>query len=214
MSRLCAKPICSDLAVRWFDILAVDRRVVERSRATGSAIPLCVTHAERFSVPEGWTIGSDGEAEESRAVPQAPTPEVSRDKSDRLVSALVDSTDEKPRRRKHDRDAPWFLSGSTDHASIGSSAPLLPAATEADIAEEHVPSAGSLLHRAFHGPDRDCDLARAKDADRESAAVDSDSEVADVGDLATRRAKQNESEGYDIELPFPPFESAQHVAVS
>lgn len=243
MSRLCAKPTCSDPAVRWFDILAAERRVVERTQTTPSAIPLCDLHAAKFSAPAGWTIDSDLRTDWNHGADQndsadqtnisqppsvaaAPVPESGRDSGSRLASALKEAVEDRPRRRKHDRDAPWFLAGSAADPSASEApaavpAPLLPAGADVEdtTSNEMVPSAGSLLHRAFHGPDRDTDVARAKSADRDSTSagsdvVESSSPVANIGDLTTRRAKQTESEGYDIELPFPPFEPARHVAVS
>ncbi len=216
MSRLCAKPTCSDPAVRWFDILAAERRVVERSEPTPSTIPLCDPHAARFSAPIGWTVDTEQHIEVSPSAPQAPVPESGIDTPSRLSTALTASELDRPRRRKHDRDAPWFLAGSSDVADPAPVAPLLPTADD-DDSDESIPTAGSLLHRAFHGPDRDADIARAKTADRDSAVSavgEDDVQVAEVGDLTTRRAKQTEPGGYDIELPFPPFEPARHVAVS
>ena len=217
MSRLCAKPTCSDPAVRWFDILAAERRVVERSEQTPSSIPLCDSHAGRFSAPVGWTIESDSgiDTDLGSSIPPAPVPEPAGDMPSRLATALS-ADPERPRRRKHDRDAPWFLAGAPNGESSAPVAPLLPTTDDLDVADV-VPTAGSLLHRAFHGPDRDSDNARAKTAERDSVSArsgDDDIQVADVGDLTKRRAKQAASDGYDIELPFPPFEPARHVAVS
>jgi|GEM_PF-876905 len=232
MSRLCAKPICSNPAVRWFDILVAQRRVVECDEVAPSAIPLCGAHADRFSAPAGWTIDSSPSTSQSPSanrppvVAQAPIPESGREAGSRLASALKESTEDRPRRRKHDRDAPWFLAGSPSgpaplDGAAAFVAPLLPASADVDDANSNqvVPSAGSLLHRAFHGPDRDNDVARIKNADRDLVVADSDdidsiTQVADIGDLTNRREKQTESEGYDIELPFPPFEPARRVAVS
>ena len=215
MSRLCAKPTCSDPAVRWFDILAAERRVVERSGPTPSTIPLCDPHAARFSAPVGWTIDTDIHSAPSPSTLPAPIPESGADSPSRVTTALTGSGSDSSRRRKHDRDAPWFLAGSSSSESPASVAPLLPAD---DVhTDDAIPTAGSLLHRAFHGPDRDADIARAKSADRDSAVSavgEDDVQVAEVGDLTTRRAKQTEPDGYDIELPFPPFEPARHVAVS
>lgn len=206
MSRLCVKPTCSDLAVRWFDIVPAQCRVIERAEASASSLSLCVHHAARFSAPDGWVV--DGLVPESPVV-ESPVSE----------APVPDSSPSPSRRRKHDRDAPWFLAGSAPSATAFSVAPIQPVAPllpaldddSEDAARVHAPSAGSLLHRAFHGPDREIDVARAKTAERDSSPTD----VADVEDLSTRRAERNEPDaGCDIELPFPPFEPTRHIAVS
>ncbi len=218
MSRLCAKPTCSGVAVRWFDVDGAGRRVLEQHRPTTSTIALCEPHADRFSAPTGWTW-----------VPLAPTPDVGP--MEQLLSAptpagetLINELSEKrvPQRR-HPRETPWFLVGAPTAPTTPDSAlssrddsPSRPASNE-----PMDPSAGSLLHRAFHGPDRELDSARALEAERDSTAASEDTSdrpdsapVASVRDIASRRSSNPNVTSYDVELPFPPMNTGSHVAVS
>jgi hypothetical protein len=222
MSRFCAKPTCSDVAQRWFDIAAAEREVVERAEPTASSVALCEAHAARFSTPNGWRFTASAPVETEMAVdapagvqrpsdPQAPST---------FEAALVrDHAPRRARSRQHDRDTPWFLTLSD--------APALdvPAGTETVGSEEaevtSAPDAGSLLHRAFHGPDREIDIARARAAERdrtsqlETPGADDGRDIAELGDLTVRRAERSTAKGgYDIELPFPPLNSAPRTAVS
>ena len=195
MSQLCAKPTCSEAATRWFDIFASQRLVIERGEHTPSSISLCSQHGDRFSVPLGWRVEQELREPES------------------------------PRQRQHDRNAPWFLAGSRNAERSDLVAPLLSESVDGDEELIDEPSAGSLLHRAFHGPDRSDDVARAKRAERDTAApragteapaaevTNTDESLPLVDDLTTRRAQQEEANGYDVELPFPPSEPARHLAV-
>lgn len=192
MSRLCAKPTCSAVAVQWFDVAAAEQRVISRSRATPSTIALCESHAARFSAPRGWTIEAEdsGDAAVEASEPGTNEPRAvavdaltAGESPSRLEAALVRDRTPRRRARKHDRDRPWFLALSdTSGATSVEPAP--------DVQDE--PSVGSLLHRAFHGPDRDVDAERAGAAERDTAS-------------APRM---------DIELPFPPFDTEHHAAVS
>ena len=250
MSRLCAKPTCSGAAVRWLNLNAAEQQVIEQAQPTESTIALCASHAQRFSMPNGWEwVGV--------VVPEAPL----LTEEPELTNEIAESAKPDPApRRRHGRDAPWFLANSdasprrsasspaasTDqvavHAVAGDATDTPEVADDAKISEGDiaVPSTGSLLHRAFHGPDADADVARAKrdahlnsgtgssasatSAQREqrtaSESTDSsggsdDDEVAPVRDIASRRAASaTPSTSYDVELPFPPADPGPHVAVS
>ncbi len=241
MSRLCAKPTCSDGAERWFDVSAAQCQVVERPGPTPSSIALCGAHAARFSAPSGWErielapdvaqpVSETGagtpretvaEPPESVQVTEAEDTDIDDAELDDEVAETAAIPNPSPR-RQHTRDAPWFLANADD------------ASDDADIGSSHsaadsgagVPSTGSLLHRAFHGPDREVDNARALEAERESSGrresrtkstavdPDDDGDVATVGDLASRRNARTPAASYDVELPFPPLDAEPHVAVS
>ncbi len=231
MSRLCAKPTCSDVAERWFDVNAAHCQVVERREATASSIALCGSHAARFSAPDGWEwVGLDPNEQIApvEAVDAAPsTDEVELHEEAPGVAASNDAAQDQSEpapRRMHTRDAPWFLANANDDAPVEQSASHDSA--NYDDAPD-VPSAGSLLHRAFHGPDREVDSARAREADRDqsgrreprtqrtaTADGDDDGDVATVRDLASRRNARPPATSYDVELPFPPLDAEPHVAVS
>ena len=154
MSRFCAKPTCSDLAQRWFDIAAAEREVIERAEPTASSIALCDAHAARFSTPSGWTFTASAPVEIEMVEPQAPS---------QLETALVrDHAPRRARSRQHDRDTPWFLALS-DAPAIDAPADTETVGSEEAEGDETsaAPGAGPLLHRAFHGPDREIDTARA-----------------------------------------------------
>jgi hypothetical protein len=194
MSRLCAKPSCTATVDRWFDFAPADCRVAERGSPTSSTVGLCPAHADRFTVPEGWTL--DGLE---------------------VVSDVIEPVaDAAPRNRSHDRETPWFLTFSDTPIP---DLPDRPALRRDDPADDPVgaPTAGSLLHRAFHGPDREIDARRADEAERDSEPVPRTvaPQLSGADELTPRRAKREQTTDYDtIELPFPPRESAQHSAVS
>ena len=173
MSNVCAKPTCTDSVEVWLDFMPGEQRVIERAVRGDASVGLCATHAERFTVPTGWTF-------------------------ERTTEQWA-----------HTPDRPWFLA-LTDTPSEAVAEEHLrgarPAAhrdvqqtTQDDpVGATSEPTAGSLLHRAFHGPDRKLDAARA--------ALD---------ELEQRRAARIEDDGGGtIELPFPPFEPEHRVAVS
>lgn len=231
MSRLCAKPTCSDVAERWFDVSAAECQVVERPGPTPSTIALCGAHGARFSAPSGWerielaaevtpTVSESDSDTPGRTAAESREPAQSTE-----TDGEVDDTahpDPSPRRR-HTRDAPWFLANSNANETPDAGAQS--SSVDPDLDSE-VPSTGSLLHRAFHGPDREVDTARALEAERESTGrreprtkstaedADDDGDVATVGDLASRRNARTPAASYDIELPFPPLDAEPHVAVS
>jgi hypothetical protein len=177
MSNVCAKPGCSNFVYLWLDFAPNDQRVLERSSRGDSSVGLCETHAGRFSVPKGWTFerleGSSGPVESSVANPD-PT---------QLTH------------REHSRERPWFLAATERELGDDGIEANVPDAPGGRVSAE--PAAGSLLHRAFHGPDRQMDADRA--------ALD---------ELESRRAIRTHNADGTIELPFPPNEPEQHVAVS
>jgi len=206
MSRLCAKPTCADDAVRWLDVIAAEQHVVERSAPTPSTLALCESHAERFSVPDGWVwVGLQPAADPP--LPQAQeSPEIPETADSEEPDGHVEV------RRQHSRDAPWFLSNSSSEDETPDSPPGAPT--------------GSLLHRAFNGPDRAADAARSRQVDREETGRreprtsretlegGDDDDVATVRDIGSRRQSRTSVTSYDVELPFPPLDAEPHVAVS
>jgi len=212
MARLCAKPTCASSAVRWFEVDAANRRVFEQARATASTISLCETHAARFSVPDGWTLlAEDSAAQTTAAVPAGVT----------LIEKFT--APEAAVARRHSREAPWFLAGSSTRETSEAIPDVMPTtdAVPTDTSPVAEPTVGSLLHRAFHGPDRDVDAVRDHDADRDTStsgeptaeAGKEPEPVASVRDISRRR-RGTQTSIYDVELPFPPAESSPHVAVS
>ncbi|MFT7475423.1 MAG: hypothetical protein ACI81L_002362 [Verrucomicrobiales bacterium] len=187
MSRLCAKPSCVAPVERWFDFAAADCHVVERGSPTPSTVGLCATHADRFTLPQGWTLD--------------------------IREPASSGAESVPRNRSHDRETPWFLTLSdTPAPDVGIDGPAL--RNDDPVFE---PSAGSLLHRAFHGPDRETDVRRAHEAERDREPVSSLDAAApkSADELTPRRVARKRTTDCDtIELPFPPRESAQHSAVS
>jgi len=219
MSRLCAKPTCSHDAVRWFDIIAVDQHVVERTGATPSTIALCEQHGERFSVPNGWTwVGLDSalELDAPKATHVAAEPELAEE---------VEAPEE-PEVGPDTPRAPWFVASDSSQSESDEDAPSVgPEDDKGGSSAGGVRTTGSLLHRAFHGPDREADAARARHVEQDEGSrreprtsreiVDGDDDdVATVRDLASRRASRGSVTSYDVELPFPPVDAEPHVAVS
>lgn len=197
MSHVCAKPACTETVQVWLDFVPSSRHVVETATRSDVSVGLCKSHADRFTVPSGWSLEL---LSRSSAVPA----ELIEDPTDEFVDAVAEPT---LANRTHTRERPWFLAlsdvvidesvhtGATDIESTRT-----PADTTDGLAE---PSAGSLLHRAFHGPDTDSDRSRA---DRDQ-----------VDELEPRRAARTPREQQDngmAELPFPPFEPEHRVAVS
>lgn len=191
MSNACAKPTCTDSVHVWLDFAPGEQRVIERSVRGDASVGFCATHAARFTVPTGWTFERTAEQQATNRVERTtPTP-----------AAEVASPQGGLPKRAYTRDRPWFLA-STDTASDsvdGEPFSDVQQATTDDPA--HVvgePTIGSLLHRAFHGPDRKVDANRA--------ALD---------ELEQRRASRiDDDESGTIELPFPPFEPEHRIAVS
>ena len=200
MSRLCAKPSCAAAVDRWFDFAPAECRVAERSSPTSSTVGLCSTHADRFTVPEGWTLDS--------LDPPSKVTEPIREPVAESIS----------RNRSHDRETPWFLTLSDTPVPDLPDASNIASDDQGNKAADTIvePTAGSLLHRAFHGPDREIDARRADEAERDPAPISRTATARrDADELKSRRAARKQSTDYDtIELPFPPRESAQHSAVS
>ena len=221
MSRSCAKPTCSDLAVSWFELSRETQQVTRSSVPAAHGIALCQTHADRFGVPGGWTLVTVDDPSEITTSPEAPIVEAE------VVSALVES-DRAERiepgsaeneaaengsvevHRIHDRDNPWFVPVSPSNDSSASESSV---GTEvsAEIETLAHPTSGSLLHRAFHGPEPSASDRAPKSAVPEPA----------VDELSPRRRARSssdepeeEAEGlyHTLELPFPPH--VRHVAVS
>lgn len=192
MSRSCAKPTCSAAAERWFDFMPNEQRVIERVQATDLAVALCGAHAGRLSVPAGWTLDLRAGDVSHDEVEPAATPDDG--------PSGDSSTEETTVHRSYSRDAPWFLALSDEPAAEGAEP------SEAAPVLDREPSAGSLLHRAFHGPDRESDIERARHDAAPHQALD---------ELTPRRVKRS-SNGYDsVQLPFPPVDEPEsHVAVS
>ena len=194
MSRQCAKPICSEPAVAWLEIARDDRRVVVRSVETPFALGLCEVHRDRFAVPDGWSL----DTEQSTATPVVPDSALSAysDESFDPVASPTDSDTSAAR--------PWFLAGSSTEVSHPS--PLL-----APIDEEPLPpgelSAGSLLRRAFHGPNRSDDVHRRSQKELDANEVDQD-------ELETRRIAKVLDDYGTAQLPFPPLATERQAAVS
>ena len=179
MSYVCAKPGCSNSVLLWLDFAPSDQRVVERSSRGDCSVGLCETHAGRFTVPSGWTFERlDGvlDPSEGNATTSGPTPSTSQ--------------------QGHHLERPWFLAHSDREPGEAETNGVTESeATDASGRAE--PTVGSLLHRAFHGPDRKADAHRA--------ALD---------ELESRRAARAHNDDGTIELPFPPCEPEHHIAVS
>ena len=225
MARLCAKPACSSAAASFFEVDAANRTVVEHARATLTTLALCDSHAERFSVPDGWTWSKRNDV--ASDVPLA-SEHGSGEKLIEALAAAGTTPADPPSARRHSRDQPWFLAGSATTTDVGSATESVSTASatqsaandesvESEVAMSSEPSAGSLLHRAFHGPDRATDVVRAKSAERDTSpkarpADAPDGTVAKVRDIESGRRSRSVT-SYDVELPFPPAESSPHVAV-
>lgn len=187
MSHVCAKPACTQAVHVWLDFSPVSQQVFERADRSDVSVGLCAAHAARFTVPCGWSFERHG-SETTEVVTAPPVPVA---------------------RRKSSRERPWFLESRDDESAPTDPGPSDPgvnnsAARELDVdpsAEITVePTVGSLLHRAFHGPDRDVDAQRA---------------VRDqLDELEPRRAARESGDYTAAELPFPPLEPEHRVAVS
>jgi hypothetical protein len=191
MSNACAKPTCADSVHAWLDFAPGEQRVIERSVRGDASVGLCATHAARFTVPTGWTFERTTEQQATKRVERttpAPAAEVASPQGDLP-------------RRAYTRDRPWFLALTDTPSDSVDGEPYsdVQQATTADPVDAMgEPTIGSLLHRAFHGPDRELDANRATQ-----------------DELEQRRAARIDDDGSGtIELPFPPFESAHRVAVS
>lgn len=198
MSRLCAKPTCSELAVSWLDIVRQDRRVIEHAHATVNGLAICVTHRDRFVVPDGWEI-----------IELDP-------KSTGVVEPRDEASDVAPAQRPSSREFPWFLAGASD-GHHGEVRPLLEVELDNDLHQDSL-TAGSLLRRAFRGPDRDDDLQRQAAATEttetnETAAAECFGED-ERYERETQQAIRALDEYGTSQLPFPPADAEPRAAVS
>lgn len=170
MEYVCAKPACSEAVHVWLDFAPAVQQVLERATRTEISVGFCADHEARFSVPEGWSFERLAVAVEQVEVePVSPEP---------VAVEQVPAAPPQRVRSPRAEGRPWFLALSD----------TTPSATIIDDDVTHAveePTVGSLLHRAFHGPDRDLD-------------GDSDGDV----------------EPETAQLPFPPFEPEHRVAVS
>lgn len=218
MSHVCAKPACIETVQVWLDFAPSSRHVVETATRSDVSVGLCKSHADRFTVPSGWSLellprSSAVPAELVDAVAEPSTDIGDTGETADAESSRTSRTPETaqavgtPANRTHTRERPWFLALSDvviDESVHTNNTDIESTRTTADSAAGLTePSAGSLLHRAFHGPDADSDRSRA---DRDQ-----------VDELEPRRAARTPREQQDngmAELPFPPFEPEHRVAVS
>ncbi len=205
MSRSCAKPTCSSPAVSWFDLSRETREVARSTSASEQGIALCQVHADRFSVPVGWSL-----------TVAAPEPDPSQSNTAVQSNAAVD---EVTPNREHDRENPWFVPAAH-----------IDAAADIDADEDSLvknPSAGSLLDRAFNGPATDDvpgtgpngkDRSGSRDTVQRGSAS---APQAPVDELSPRRRARSSSDDaeeestsryHEFELPFPPH--GRRIAVS
>lgn len=200
MSRLCAKPTCSDPAVSWLDILRQDRRVIEHAQPSANGLAMCGTHRGRFVVPDGWEI-VDLEESASEVT--------SVDTTIRSADAVVETAGAPT---TSSREFPWFLAGA--NAGSAPVRPLLEADSYDDPNEDSF-RAGSLLRRAFHGPDRDDDLQRqAAVASNDETTVVECADEDERYELETQRAMRALDDYGTAQLPFPPVDAEPRAAVS
>ena len=154
-------------------------------------------HADRFGVPTGWTLTRlEPSLESAISLPIATVP-IPIPTAAEALAAVEPSGDSSPGNDtgESDRSSPWFV------PAVSVQAPGV------DEPQETLsnPTEGSLLHRAFHGPERD-----------EGPSIAASARSVDEGPAAAskrrRRARssddQAEEEARDLyqtsELPFPP----------
>ncbi len=207
MSHVCAKPACTETVHVWLDFAPSSHQVIEKATRSEVSVGLCESHAGRFTVPDGWSLEL---LPRSPAQPAADGDEIAPDSSIDSASDVTEDNAEQaepisaPANRTHTRERPWFLA-STDvvvDEREGDPADVVTSRADHDEAVG-APTAGSLLHRAFHGPDKASDTSRA-DAEQ-------------VDELEPRRAARTPPEVHNngmAELPFPPFAPEHRVAVS
>ncbi len=191
MSHVCAKPACTQVVKVWLDFLPTSHQVVEQRSRSEVSVGLCEAHERRFTVPAGW------------AFERLPASETSEANLDAVPTVAAEPSTE-PANRAHSRERPWFLALS----DVVLDEKVFAEDAESEALEPLEPSEGSLLHRAFHGPDRSTDELRAAQAH--------------VDELEPRRAAREPKVAKDdgakdngmTELPFPPFEPEHRIAVS
>ena len=215
MSRSCAKPTCSSPAVSWFDLRRVTQQVVRSSSPTDHGIALCAAHADRFGVPSGWTVvtgeptparvADASQVNKATAKKHAPAKKQAAAKKRRTAKKQVAKQQETESEIPvnavaQDRGSAWFVP-SADASEENEGSPSLGA-----------PSEGSMLYRAFNGPEKKV-VAKAK---TERVAAESD-------ELSPRRrarstsddAEEEAPDAYEtFELPFPPHADPRSIAVS
>jgi len=165
-----------------------DRRVVERASYSDTAMALCAGHRKRFVVPAGWVV------EELQPEDDAPVKTAS-------VNASV-LTNREPADGR-----PWFLAGTDDRPDTPVR-PILDGIHDHADEDDSALSAGSLLRRAFHGPDREDDLLR-RDHDLDAESLDPT-----VDEIEQRRTVRSLDEYGTAQLPFPPLDTEPQAAVS
>lgn len=189
MSHVCAKPACTEPVLVWFDFAPVSQKVIERADRSDVSVGLCEMHASRFTVPDGWSF--------ERVADETPEAESTVDRSPAAETADA-SSPSVPKNRTSTRDRPWFLALRDDDVVETTSEPSIVVGPVTTGSSQ--PTMGSLLHRAFHGPDRDVDVERA---------------ARDQHDELESRRVARDTDGYSpAELPFPPFEPEHRAAVS
>ncbi len=192
MSHVCAKPACTQVVKVWLDFLPTSHQVVEQRSRSEVSVGLCETHERRFTVPAGWSFE------------RLPSSETVDGDVDAVPTVETAATSTEAANLVHSRERPWFLALS----DVVLDENVFAEASESEALEPTEPSEGSLLHRAFHGPDRSTDELRAARAH--------------VDELEPRRAarapKVAKGDGVKdngmTELPFPPFEPEHRIAVS
>ncbi len=195
MSRLCAKPTCGETAVSWLDILREDRRVIEQTRETAHGLALCAIHRERFVVPAGWQLQ------------QVDTVSTGPELDAEVVTSTTAPEETAGNERSPSSERPWFLAATSSDAPVR---PLLVADDDAETDDHSELTSGSLLRRAFQGPDRDDDRARRANADWPEESADVDARY----DQETERTIRSLDEYGTAQLPFPPVDNEVQAAVS
>ena len=194
MSYVCAKPACTQSVQVWLDFAPVSQQVIEREDRTDVSVGLCEMHSERFTVPAGWSLDRLSRSDLAESPLEA-----------EVLIERTETTRAEATNRTHTRDRPWFLALSDaviDEQPLDETGTPDVSADDGGVSGDDEPSAGSLLHRAFHGPSRAADKSRAE---------------RELDELELRRAARVPFESKDngtAELPFPPFESEHRVAVS
>lgn len=206
MSRLCAKPVCAEPAVVWLDVLREQRRVVEHVQRSPHGLPLCGAHRDRFVVPAGWVFERYHQPVVGAAVVVDGAETITEEHPPNAVLGVLEEIT-KPDVQAAKAERPWFLADVPE--SVVSARPLLPAGDDDDNAQPSLGS-GSLLRRAFHGPDRDDDALRR--------SVETASESPDDRDARYTLETERAADALDIygtaQLPFPPVDAEAQAAVS
>lgn len=142
MANVCAKPACAEDVQVWLDFAPTTRQVVERLARSEISVGLCANHEARFTVPEGWTF-------ERLDTPKALLDDETQQDTVEVI-AEIPQPSSRPVRSPRAEGRPWFLA-----LSDATPSPVSPENVAEDLDE---PTVGSLLHRAFHGPDSESDV--------------------------------------------------------